>query len=155
MWGYLGSICHRWALISVGDVMFVESICATSRSVLTDRYAFHYTSGMVDKEDTQMVVESYMARMVPQRTELHSLSFCKEGPIISPGDSVPSIGFCISLTDFVNQLDHELLDEKTLSFVEAGLERIWLELSDAQVVRDAGWSLVISSLCVSIFKGIK
>ncbi|KAF8598098.1 hypothetical protein BDV93DRAFT_610042, partial [Ceratobasidium sp. AG-I] len=123
LWGFLGTLCHRYALVcSEDETDYITTIPRLSNSISTDDGEEHYVRGMEDEQDARTVVESYIKRMTPK-----------------PGVEPFSMHFSATLVDFVFQQEVSTLGETLVPLITVGYERIWAELKNKEITRDSDW----------------
>ncbi|KAG9125614.1 hypothetical protein FRC07_006881 [Ceratobasidium sp. 392] len=132
-WGYLENLCHRYGLVaSEEDLPVIAETCIIVGSICTDDHMREMSNGMKDEEDAQIVVESYIARMT-----------------LRPGVEPLPIAFCATLVDFVFREQVCFLGGILVPLIKVGYERIWQELADEKVARDADWGTNLARFIIN------
>lgn len=137
MWGLLENLCHRYILVGTDfETIFLTDVPSISTTVRTENSESSYIQRMVDEQDARTVVKSYIARMTP-KADVEALS----------------ADFCATLVDFIFQHDLSTLGEMLVPLIKVGYERIWMDLMDGVVVRDAKWCEGFIQCVVSTLRG--
>ncbi|KAG8740224.1 hypothetical protein FRC10_004597, partial [Ceratobasidium sp. 414] len=132
-WGYLENLCHRYGLAaSEEDLPIIADTCNLGGSICTDDHLREISNGMEDEDDARTIVESYIARMTPR-----------------PGEEPLPLSFCATLVDFVFREQICWLGEVLIPLIKVGYERVWAELADEKVVRDADWGTNLARFVIN------